>query len=179
MQKYIYEYSNWPQFFWREREISALFGEVRNLQGRLFAQMNMLGFSTKEQASLATMTLDVLKTSEIEGEHLAYEHVRSSIAKRLGINVGGYLPTQRNVDGVVEMMLDAAQNYQNSLTHDRLFAWHAALFPTGYSGMLKIDVGCYRTGEMQIVSGALGKERVHYMAVPAVNVKTEMDTFLG
>ena len=111
MQKYIYEYSNWPQFYWREREISALFGEVRNLQGRLFAQMNMLGFSTKEQASLATMTLDVLKTSEIEGEHLAYEHVRSSIAKRLGINVGGYLPTQRNVDGVVEMMLDAAQNY--------------------------------------------------------------------
>ncbi|NBN99019.1 MAG: Fic family protein [Flavobacteriia bacterium] len=177
--KYIYEYPNWPQFYWREREISALFGEVRNLQGRLFAQMNMLGFTAKEEATLATMTMDVLKTSEIEGEHLEYENVRSSIAKRLGINVGGYLPARRNVDGVVEMMLDAAQNYQNPLTHERLFGWHAALFPTGYSGMYKIDVGCYRTEEMQIVSGAMGKERVHYMAVPAVNVQAEMETFLA
>jgi Fic family protein len=177
--KYIYEYANWPEFFWRERDISALFGEVRNLQGRIFAQMNMLGFSAKEEASLATMTLDVLKTSEIEGENLDYEQVRSSIAKRLGINVGGYVLTRRNVDGVVEMMLDAAQNHQKPLTHERLFSWHAALFPTGYSGMLKIDVACYRTEEMQIVSGALGRERVHYMAVPAANVKAEMDTFLA
>ncbi len=177
--KYIYEYPNWPQFYWREQEISALFGEVRNLQGRLFAQMNMLGFTAKEEATLATMTMDVLKTSEIEGEHLEYENVRSSIAKRLGINVGGYLPTRRNVDGVVEMMLDASQNYKNPLTHERLFGWHAALFPTGYSGMYKIDVGCYRTEEMHIVSGAMGKQRVHYMAVPAVNVQAEMETFLA
>jgi Fic family protein len=176
--KYIYEYNNWTNFTWREIDINALFGEVRNLQGKLIGQMNMLGFATKEEATLINLTLDVIKSSEIEGEKLNYDQVRSSIARRLGINIAGLVSTNRNVEGVVEMMLDATQNYQKSLTNKRLFGWHSALFPTGHSGMHKIEVGRYRTGEMQIVSGAMGKEKVHFEAVPASDVKTEMDKFL-
>lgn len=138
----------------------------------------MLGFATKEEATLINLTLDVIKSSEIEGEKLNYDQVRSSIARRLGINIAGLVSTNRNVEGVVEMMLDATQNYQKSLTNKRLFGWHSALFPTGHSGMHKIEVGRYRTGEMQIVSGAMGKEKVHFEAVPASDVKTEMDKFL-
>ncbi len=178
MAKYIYEYNNWTNFTWREIDINALFGEVRNLQGKLIGQMNMLGFATKEEATLINLTLDVIKSSEIEGEKLNYDQVRSSIARRLGINIAGLVSTNRNVEGVVEMMLDATQNYQKSLTNKRLFGWHSALFPTGHSGMHKIEVGRYRTGEMQIVSGAMGKEKVHFEAVPASDVKTEMDKFL-
>ncbi len=178
MAKYIYEYNNWTNFSWREIDINALFGEVRNLQGKLIGQMNMLGFATKEEATLINLTLDVVKSSEIEGEKLNYDQVRSSIARRLGINIAGLVSTNRNVEGVVEMMLDATQNYQKSLTNKRLFGWHSALFPTGHSGMHKIEVGRYRTGEMQIVSGAMGKEKVHFEAVPASDVKTEMDKFL-
>jgi Fic family protein len=176
--KYIYDYNNWTDFTWRETAINALFGEVRNLQGRIIGQMNTLGFATKAETTLTTLTLDVIKSSEIEGEKLDYEQVRSSIARRLGINIAGLIPANRNVEGVVEMMLNATQNYQQPLTHKRLFAWHAALFPTGYSGMHKIEVGRYRTGEMQIVSGAMGKERIHYEAVPTNKVKAEMDKFL-
>lgn len=178
MAKYIYEYNNWTNFTWREIDINALFGEVRNLQGKLIGQMNMLGFATKEEATLINLTLDVIKSSEIEGEKLNYDQVRSSIARRLGINIAGLVSTNRNVEGVVEMMLDATQNYPKSLTNKRLFGWHSALFPTGHSGMHKIEVGRYRTGEMQIVSGAMGKEKVHFEAVPASDVKTEMDKFL-
>lgn len=112
--------------------------------------MNALGFSMKEEATLTTLTLDVVKSSEIEGEQLNYEQVRSSIARRLGMNIAGLVPAGRNVDGVVEMMLDATQNYLQPLTEERLSGWHSALFPTGYSGMHKIDVGRYRRGEMQI-----------------------------
>jgi Fic family protein len=119
-----------------------------------------------------------LKSSEIEGENLNYAQVRSSIARRLGINTAGLVPSSRNVEGVVEMMLDATQNNQNPLTEERLFGWHAALFPTGYSGMYKIEVAQYRTEEMQVVSGAMGKQKVHYEAVAAKDVKTEMDKFL-
>ncbi len=177
--KYIYEHKNWTDFTWRETDINAIFGEVRNFQGKIIGHMNTLGFATKEEATLATLTLDVIKSSEIEGEKLDYDQVRSSIARRLGINIAGLVSTNRNVEGIVEMMLDATQNYQKLLTNKRLFGWHAALFPTGYSGMHNIEVGRYRTGEMQIVSGAMGKEKVHYEAVPANNVKKEMDKFLN
>jgi Fic family protein len=176
--KYIYEYKNWTNFTRQESDINAIFGEARNLQGKIIGQMNSLGFATKAEANLVTLTLDIIKSSEIEGEKLDYDQVRSSIARRLGINIAGLVPANRNVEGIVEMMLDATQNYQKPLTNKRLFGWHSALFPTGHSGMHKIEVGRYRTGEMQIVSGAMGKEKVHYEAVPARKVKEEMDKFL-
>jgi Fic family protein len=177
MAKYIYDYKNWPNFTWQQNRINAILGEVRFLQGKITGQMNMLGFATKEETNLTTLTLDVIKSSEIEGEKLDYEQVRSSIAQLLGINKGG-ISSNRNVDGVVEMMLDATQNYQVLLTDKRLYGWHSALFPNGYSGMHQIEVGRYRTGEMQIVSGAMGKERVHFEAVHSSKVNKEMDLFL-
>jgi len=141
--------------------------------------MNALGFSAKEEATLTALTLDVVKSSEIEGELLNYDQVRSSIARRLGINTAGLVPSSRHIEGVVEMMLDATQRYSLPLTEKRLLGWHAALFPTGYSGPYVIEVGRYRTGEMQVVSGAMGKEKVHYEAVKPKLVKTEMDKFLN
>lgn len=178
MPKYIYQYEDWTRFTWEDTAINALFGEVRHLQGKISGQMNALGFSAKEEATLTTLTLDVVKSSEIEGENLNYEQVRSSIARRLGIDIAGLTVSDRNVEGVVEMMLDATQNYLQPLTEERLFGWHAALFPTGYSGMYKIEVAKYRTGDMQVVSGAMGKEKVHYQAVAPQLVKSEMDQFL-
>ncbi len=179
MAKYIYQYNNWPHFTWDEQEIQVLLGKVRHLQGKLFGQMSALGFSLKEEAILSTLTLDVLKTSEIEGEELNYEQVRSSIARRLGINYAGMIYSGREVEGVVEMMLDATQYYLKPLDEERIFAWHAALFPTGRSGMQKIDTGSYRNGEMQIVSGPMGKEKIHYQAPHSSQVKGEMDVFLN
>jgi Fic family protein len=176
--KYIYQYKNWTNFTWREADINAIFGEVRHLQGKIIGQLNSIGFKTKEEATLSTLTLDVIKSSEIEGEKLDYQQVRSSIARRLGINIAGIVPANRNVNGIVEMMLDATQNYQQPLSDKRLFGWHSALFPTGHSGMHKIEVGTYRTGEMQIVAGAMGKEKVYYEAVPANKVSEEMEAFL-
>ena len=178
MAKYIYEHQNWTDFSWDEKAINSLFGEVRLMQGKIIGQMNALGFSTKEEATLTALTLDVVKSSEIEGELLNYDQVRSSIARRLGLNTVGLVPSNRHVEGIVEMMLDATQRFTEPLTDKRLFGWHAALFPTGYSGPYKIEVGKYRTGEMQIVSGAIGKEKVHYEAVKPEFVKSEMDTFL-
>ncbi len=178
MAKYIYQSESWRQFRWNESEIQVILGKVRHLQGKLIGQMCMLGFSEKEETMLTTLTLDVLKSSEIEGEALNYEQVRSSIARKLGIEYAGMVYSDRNVDGVVEMILDATQNYHQSLTEDRLFGWHSALFPSGRSGMHKIDTGCYRTGEMQVVSGAMGKEKIHYEAPSASVVKKEMDVFL-
>ncbi len=140
--------------------------------------MNSLGFSAKEEAALTALTLDIVKSSEIEGELLNYDQVRSSIARRLGINTGGLVSSSRHIEGVVEMMLDATRRYNLPLTHERLFGWHAALFPTGYSGPCSIEVGRYRTGEMQVLSGAMGKEKVHYEAVKPELVKAEMDKFL-
>jgi Fic family protein len=178
MKKYIYEHKNWTDFSWQDKVINVVFGEVRHMQGRIIGQMNALGFSDKEEATLTALTLDVVKSSEIEGESLNYEQVRSSIARRLGINIAGLLPSTRHIEGVVEMMLDATQLYNSPLTEKRLFGWHAALFPTGYSGPYKIEVGRYRTGDMQVVSGAMGKENVHYQAVSPELVKAEMDRFL-
>jgi len=178
MAKYIYEHSNWSDFSWQDKAINVVFGQVRHLQGKIIGQMNALGFSAKEEATLSTLTLDVVKSSEIEGELLNYDQVRSSIARRLGINTAGLVPSSRHIEGVVEMMLDATQRYPLPLTETRLFGWHAALFPTGYSGPYAIEVGRYRTREIQVVSGAMGKEKVHYEAVKPELVKTEMDKFL-
>jgi len=178
MAKYIYQYKNWPAFDWQDKVINFVFGEVKLLQGKIIGQMNALGFSAKEEATLSALTLDVVKSSEIEGELLNYDQVRSSIARRLGINMAGLVPSSRHIEGVVEMMLDATQRYTMPLTEERLFGWHAALFPTGYSGPYKIETGKYRTGEMQVVSGAMGKEKVHYEAVPPQLVKAEMERFL-
>lgn len=178
MVKYIYEYKNWSDFSWQDKAINLVFGEVRLIQGKMIGQMNSLGFFAKEEATLTALTLDVVKSSEIEGELLNYNEVRSSIARRLGINTAGLVSSSRHIEGIVEMMLDATQRFSLPLTEERLFGWHAALFPTGYSGPYLIEVGKYRTGEMQVVSGAMGKEKVHYKAVSPELVKTEMDKFL-
>ncbi len=178
MAKYIYEYDNWPHFTWNDKQINVILGKVRNLQGKIYGQMGALGFSIQEETILSALTLDVLKSSEIEGEFLNYEQVRSSIARKLGIEYAGIVHVDRNVEGVVEMMLDATQGYNKLLDHERIFGWHAALFPTGWSGMHRIDTGCYRKEEMQVVSGPMGKERIHFQAPSAKEVKKEMDMFL-
>jgi Fic family protein len=178
MVKYIYEYKNWTDFSWQDKAINLVFGEVRLIQGKMIGQMNSLGFFAKEEATLTALTLDVVKSSEIEGELLNYNEVRSSIARRLDINIAGLVSSSRHIEGIVEMMLDATQRFSLPLTEERLFGWHAALFPTGYSGPYLIEVGKYRTGEMQVVSGAMGKEKVHYKAVNPALVKIEMDKFL-
>lgn len=179
MAKYIYQYSNWPNFTWDEKEIQVLLGKLRHLQGKIFGQISALGFSIREDTMLSTLTLDVLKSSEIEGEILNYEQVRSSIARKLGLDYAGMVYSDRYIDGVVEMMLDATQNYLQPLDDERLFGWHAALFPTGRSGMHKINTGCYREDEMQVVSGPMGNEKVHFQAPPPSQVKHEMDEFLN
>jgi Fic family protein len=178
MAKYIYEYKNWPDFSWQDKAINAVFGEVKLLQGKIMGQMNTLGFFAKEEATLTALTLDVVKSSEIEGELLNYDQVRSSIARRLGINTAGLVPSNRHIDGVVEMMLDATQRYTLPLTERRLTGWQSALFPTGHSGPYEIEVGKYRTKKMQVVSGAMDKEKVHYEAVKPELVRTEMEKFL-
>lgn len=157
-----------------------LLGTVRHRQGRLLGRMQGLGFRLQEEAVLHTLTEDVLKSSEIEGENLDRNQVRSSIARRLGMDIGALARVDRPVDGVVEMMLDATQKYAEPLSVERLFAWHAALFPTGRSGMTRIAVGAWRTdagGPMEVVSGPLGRERVHYQAPPAVRLPGEMQAF--
>jgi len=182
MKAFIYQQVNWPNFTWKNDEIVSLLSEARNLQGRLMGKMESLGFDLKNDALLETLTLDVVKSSEIEGEYLNPDQVRSSIARRLGMEIAGSVESDRNVDGVVEMMLDATQNCFNPLTTDRLFDWHAALFPTGRSGMYKIIVADWRkdtTGPMQVVSGAMGKEKVHFQAPDSSLVEKEMMLFLN
>lgn len=179
MAKYIYEYKNWTDFSWKDKAINFVFGEVRHLQGKILALMSAVGWSMQEETSLTNLTLDVVKSSEIEGEVLNYDKVRSSIARQLGIEGVEWLSAGRNIEGVVEMILDATQRHEKPLTKERLFGWHNALFPTGMSGSYKIEVAKYRTGEMQIVSGAMGKEKVHYEAVKAEKVEVEMDKFLN
>lgn len=174
----VHQYENWTNFKWDNDRLLTLLTNVRHLQGRLLGQMENLGFKLQEEAVLSTLTLDVLKSTEIEGEILNKEQVRSSIARRLGLEVSGLVDSPRNVDDVVEMMLDATQNYTLPVTTQRLFGWHAVLFPTGYSGMYKIEVGKYRSGDMQVVSGPLGKEKVHYEAPKANELEPEMDHFL-
>ena len=178
---YIHELADWPHFRWNNRVLAKPLAEVRHRQGLLIGHMGALGFDLRQEAVLQTLTADVLKSSEIEGEKLDAEQVRSSIARRLGIDIGALKPTDRNVERVVEMMLDATRHYDQPLTADRLFAWHAALFPTGRSGMRKIKVGAWRDdsdGPMQVVSGPIGKERVHFEAPAAPRVDKEMNAFL-
>lgn len=176
---YIHQLNNWTDFRYNSEELVSALAQVRYMQGRLLGEMQGLGFSHREEALLTTLTLDVLKSTEIEGELLNKDQVRSSIARRLGLNISGMINSTRDVDGVVEMMLDATQRYNEPLTHERLFGWHAALFPTGWSGMYRIEVGKYRTGEMQVVSGAMGKERVHYEAPKPERLSDEMEKFLS
>lgn len=178
---YIHQLPDWPRFIWDESKISPLLAAVRHRQGKLLGRMESLGFHLQAQASLSILTLDVLKSSEIEGEILNPDQVRSSIARRLGMDIAGLVPSDRHVDGVVEMMLDATQGFQNPLTQKRLMGWHATLFPTGFSGMHKITVGAYRDnkgGPMQVVSGPMGHERVHFEAPEAKLLKGEMVKFL-
>lgn len=175
---FVHQKQDWSDFKWDSDKIVPLLGNVRYLQGKLLGQMESLGFSLKEEAVLTTLALDVLKSTEIEGEILNKDQVRSSIARKLGITVNGIVASSRNVDGVVEMMLDATQHYDSPLTKKRLLGWHAALFPTGYSGMYKIEVGKYRTGDMQVVSGAMGKEKIHCEAPKPNLVESEMANFL-
>jgi len=179
--KYIYQYEDWPNFIWDIKEISNLLAEVRNQQGRLIGKMESLGFNLQNEAYLETLTIDILKSNEIEGVVLNKEEVRSSIARRLGIDVGGLPPINRNIEGIVDMMFDATKNFDKALTKKRLFDWHYAMFPMGRSGMFEIVVGDWRKdlkGPMQVVSGAFGKEKVHYEAPPAKVMDSEMVIFL-
>ena len=180
--QYIHERGDWPTFRWDESVLAAKLAAVRHRQGRLLGRMEGLGFDLRNEAMLRTLTQDVVKSSEIEGEILDTDQVRSSIARRLGINIGALTPADRDVEGVVEMMLDATGGYNKSLTVGRLSDWHAALFPTGRSGMSRIIVGAWRndnSGPMQVVSGPIGRERVHYQAPNVDRIDTEMATFLN
>lgn len=179
---YIHERKDWPAFRWNPDALAEPLAAVRHRQGRLIGRMEALGFNLRTEAVLQTLTEDVVRSSEIEGERLDREQVRSSVARRLGMDVGGLRPPDRHVDGVVEMMLDATQRYDAPLTAERLFGWQAALFPTGYSGMARIRVGAWRddsAGPMQVVSGPIGRERVHFQAPPAARVDGEMRAFLA
>ena len=182
MKAYIYQQENWPDFTWDNEKLLPILGEVRNLQGRLIGSMESLGFELRNEANLETLTLDVLKSTEIEGEILNPDQVRSSLARRLGMKISGLVYSERNVDGIVDMMLGAIQKYEQPLTLERLKDWHYSLFPTGRSGMFKIIVGNLRndsTGPMQVVSGAIGKEKVHFQAPDAKSVPDELKKFLN
>jgi len=182
MVGYIHTQEDWPRFRWNRESLSERLAIVRHEQGRLLGRMEALGFKLRQEAVLRTLTEDVLKSSEIEGEKLDAEQVRSSIARRLGMDIGGLKAVDRNVEGVVEMMLDATRHYDQPLTSERLLGWHASLFPTGRSGMRRIKVGSWRDdvgGPMQVVSGAMGKERVHFEAPAAKRLDPEVGTFLN
>jgi Fic family protein len=168
MAIYIHQLKNWPHLQWDEQAFISLLSEVRNLQGKLMGKVELLGFQLKDEANLETLIQDVIQTSEIEGEILNPELVRSSIATRLGLAYSGVEHSDRNVNGIVELMLDATQNNNKIVSDERLFGWHAALFPTGRSGMYKIEVGQWRSGAMQVVSGGMGRETVHYEAPKAL-----------
>lgn len=179
---WIYEYPNWPTFNWDNQKLTGKLVDVRHRQGRLLGRMEALGFNLNREALLSTLTNDVVKSSAIEGENLNYDEVRSSIARRLGINSVGLIPTSRNVEGIVEMMLDATQAFYKPLTKKRLFDWQAALFPTGRSGMHSIIVGGWRNndnGPMQVVSGPVGRETVHFQAPNSDRLDSEMERFLS
>lgn len=179
---YIWRQEGWPNLTWNNAELAALLGQVSREQGRLLGRMQHVGFDLRREAQLSTLTEDVVRSSEIEGQMLDGDQVRSSIARRLGMDVAGLVPADRDVEGVVEMMLDATTHYAQALTADRLFGWHAALFPAGRSGLQRIIVGHWRndeSGPMQVVSGPIGRRKVHYEAPPAARVPEEMRRFLS
>jgi Fic family protein len=178
---YLYALPDWPHFRWNHEHLASLLAAVRHHQGRLIGRMEGLGFSLQNEAVLQTLTQDVMKSSEIEGEMLNQQQVRSSIARRLGIGIGALATTDRHVEGIVEMILDATSQYAEVLTTERLFSWHVTMFPTGRSGMHKIHVGVWRddsNGPMQVVSGPIGKEKIHYEAPSASKLDAEMAAFL-
>lgn len=178
---FIWERKSWPELIWDDAALTKLLAHVSREQGRLLGKMEGLGFALRSEAHLRTLTADVLESSAIEGERLPPDQVRSSIARRLGMDIGGLVLADREVEGVVEMMLDATSNYEAPLTEERLFAWHSSMFPTGRSGMTKITAGAWRDdsgGPMQVVSGPMGREKVHYQAPPAKRVPKEIRRFL-
>ena len=178
---YIWQAPNWPQWRYDLAVLARPLAEVSRAQGLLLGRLADVGAATRDQASLLALTDDVVKTSEIEGEHLNVASVRSSIARRLGVDIGALAPVDRHVEGVVEMVLDATSNCGQAVTEERLFGWHAALFPTGYSGMARIKVAAWRddaTGPMQVISGPVGRQKVHFEAPPADRLPSEMARFL-
>lgn len=182
MALYIHQRENWPHFKWDNDALIALLGMVRKLQGQLIGKMEAVGFELMTEASLENITLEVIKSSEIEGELLNAQQVRSSIARKLGMERAGLVPSSREVDGVVDLLMDAISNFEHELTTDRLFDWHYALFPMGRSGMNKILVGQWRNdekGPMQVVSGAIHKPKVHFEAPKAIRLEQEIDDFLN
>ena len=180
--RYIYQNTDWHSFRWCGDKIQNLLLEIKKSQGYLLGKMDSLGFDVKNNALLQILTENIIKSSEIEGQILDKHLVRSSVARRLGIDIGGETPVSRDIEGVVEMMLDATQNYSSQMTKERLIGWHAALFPTGYSGMYKINVGGYRTdelGPMQVISGYTGNEKIHYEAPKAGLIEGEMNELIN
>jgi Fic family protein len=178
---YIWQGPDWPNWRYDLATLAQPLADVSRAQGLLIGRLADVGMALRDQASLSALTEDVMKTSEIEGEHLNVESVRSSIARRLGVDIGALAPVDRHVEGVVEMVLDTTANCQYPVTRERLFGWHAALFPTGYTGMSKINVGAWRddaSGPMQVVSGPIGRQRVHFEAPPADQLEAETEGFL-
>lgn len=178
MPTYIHQLDSWPELSWNGEALVGSLNRVRHQQGRLLGRLDVLGFDVRQSTLLQSISSEVISSFEIEGAYLDKGKVRSSVAKRLGIEVAGLVESDRETDGIVEMMLDATQNYEASLTETRLFGWHAALFPTGFSTLQRIAVGSYRKYPMQVVSGAIGKERIHFEAVEPGRVKHEMDEFI-
>lgn len=178
---YIWQHPTWAEFTWDNSRLITLLSEVRNLEGKIEGMMSGLGFDVQSKTSLDVMTEDVLRSSEIEGIMLNQDRVRSSIARHLGIDTAGLPQPDHYTEGIVQVMMDAVRQHDQPLTHGRLFNWHSAIFPTGRSGMYPITVGAYRTGNepMQIVSGAMGKEKVHYEAPPSDVVPSMMDEFIA
>ena len=178
---FIHELPGWPRLVWDSSVLEAMLASVRHRQGLLLGRMATLGFELRSEASLVVLTNDVVKSSAIEGEALPSDQVRSSIARRLGLDIGGLSLPSRAVEGIVEMMLDATQRYDEQLTSERLFGWHAALFPTGRQGTRRLTVGAWRTsasGAMQVVSGPIGREKVHFEAPAADRLVEEMTQFI-
>jgi len=178
---WIHEQPDWPEFTWDAKALASRLADIRHRQGRLLGRMESLGFELRREASLETLTTEVVNSSAIEGETLNHEEVRSSIARKLGIEIGGYVSVGRDVEGIVEMMIDATRDFDRPLTRERLFDWHAALFPTGRTGMQRITVGAWRpasAGPMQVVFGPVGKERGHFEAPAAERLDAEMRHFL-
>jgi len=179
--RYVWQADDWPNWHFDLKALAELMAEVSRAQGILMGRLTDVGMALRDQASLAALTEDVVKTSEIEGEQLDVDSVRSSIARRLGIDIGALAPADRHVDGVVEMVLDATTNCHAKMSRERLYGWHAALFPTGYSGHSKIRVGAWRDdagGPMQVVSGPIGRQQVHFEAPPAARLESETRRFL-
>lgn len=178
---YLWQQSDWPRWRYDMPRLAAVLAHVHRTQGHLLGRMHDLGLGLRDQATLQALTEDVLKTSEIEGEQLNPDAVRSSIARRMGVDIGALFPADRYVEGVVDMVLDATGCFDQPLTVERLFGWHAALFPAGYSGLVKIHTGGWRddaSGPMQVVSGPIGRQKVHYEAPPAFLLNAEMVEFL-